>query len=181
VKKLNVVVIRALGEEYLQQIRTVSPDIKIVDASPYFFLDPPTENPAFKDKLDAVLAQADIICGFWPPREVISRAPNVKWIHSMLAGIDRPEWAEVMRSPVLVTNSIGIHGTQISELVFELMLMLIKQAHFCFKMQQEKKWAPFFPKLLHEKTVGIVGLGNIGKELARLAKAFGMRVIATRR
>lgn len=180
---LNVFITRPIEEEYLQQITAVSPTIRILDVSPFFNVAGYGEDATAKNKIDAILAQAEIIFGFWPPADVISRAPNVKWVHTMLAGVDRPEsaWADVMKSPILVTNSIGIHGTQISELVFELMLMLAKRAPFCFKMQQEKKWAPFFPKLLHEKTLGIVGLGHIGKEVARLAKAFGMRVIASRR
>ncbi len=175
---LNIVITHPLEEEYLQQIKRVNPDIKIMDASPFYYSES-HENTAFKIKLDAMLAQADVICGFWPSKDIISRSPHVKWIHSLLAGVDRPEWADAMLSPILITNSRGIHGTQVSELVFELMLMLAKRAPFCFKMQQEKKWAPFLPQLLHEKTLGIVGLGNIGKEIARLAKLFGMSVIAS--
>jgi D-2-hydroxyacid dehydrogenase (NADP+) len=174
---LTIVITYPLEEVYLQQVKSVDPNIIIVDASP-FFDSKSYEKPVLKNKLDALLAEADVICGYWPPKDVISRSPHVKWIHSLLAGVDRPEWADVMHSPVLITNSKGIHGKQVSELVFTLMLMLVKQAPFCFKMKQEKKWAPFFPQLLHEKTLGIVGLGNIGKEIARLAKSFGMRVIA---
>jgi D-2-hydroxyacid dehydrogenase (NADP+) len=174
---LTIVITYPLEEKYLQQIQSVNPDIKIIDASP-FYDSKSYEKPELKNKLDAILARADVICGYWPPKDVLSRSPHVKWIHSLLAGVDRPEWADVMHSPVLITNSRGIHGKQVSELVFALMLMLAKQAPFCFKMQQEKKWAPFFPQLLYEKTLGIVGLGNIGKEIARLAKSFGMKVIA---
>jgi phosphoglycerate dehydrogenase-like enzyme len=61
------------------------------------------------------------------------------------------------------------------------MLMLAKQAPSCFQLKQYKQWKPFAPAVLYSKTVGIVGLGSIGREVARLAKAFGMRVIATRR
>jgi phosphoglycerate dehydrogenase-like enzyme len=51
----------------------------------------------------------------------------------------------------------------------------------CFQLKQEKQWKHFTPTGLRSKTLGIVGLGNIGREVARLAKAFGMRVVATRR
>jgi D-2-hydroxyacid dehydrogenase (NADP+) len=112
---------------------------------------------------------------------VITRAPRLKWLHAMLAGIDRPEFAEVLHSPVIVSNSAGIHRTQVSEFVFLLMMNLAKQAPFFFKMQQEKRWSPAIPGILEGKTLGIVGLGNIGKAVARLGKAFGMRVIANRR
>jgi phosphoglycerate dehydrogenase-like enzyme len=75
----------------------------------------------------------------------------------------------------------NVRASPVSEFAFGLIMMLAKKAPFCFRNQQEKKWQRFFPMLLRSKTVRIVGLGNIGKEVARLAKAFGMRVITTRR
>ena len=181
-KNINVLIMRPLEKELLDQIASVNSAIKILDASPYYNPQRPGEEIASeRNKLDTMLAQADVIVGFWPPQNVISRAPNLKWFHSMLAGVDHPEYKKVSQSPVLLTNTLGIHGTQMSELVFNFILMLAKRATFCFKMQQEKKWVPFNPILLQGKTLGIIGLGSIGKEIARLGKAFGMRVIASRR
>jgi phosphoglycerate dehydrogenase-like enzyme len=87
----------------------------------------------------------------------------------------------MVESPVTLTNVSGIHAIPISEFVIGLMLMFVKQAPFCFQLKCEKKWERFTPEALNSKTVGIVGLGSIGREVARLAKAFGMRVMATRR
>ncbi len=181
-EKINVVLMRPIERELIDQISSVNSAINILDASSYFSLQQPgEENAKSKNELDKVLAQADVILGFWPPEKVLSRSPHLKWFHSMLAGVDRPEFKNIVNSSVLLTNTTGIHGTQMSELVFELMLMLAKRATFCFSMQKEKKWAPFFPGLLNGKTLGIVGLGSIGKDVAHLGKAFGMRVIASRR
>jgi len=68
-----------------------------------------------------------------------------------------------------------------SELTFGLIMMLAKQAPLLFRNQQGKKWQRFGHILLRSKTLGVVGLGRIGKGVARLAHAFGMKVIATRR
>ena len=179
-KQLNVLINRSLEEESLRQITAVSPEIKIWDASD---LQTAEESGDFtsSEKYNAMLSQAEVIYGFWPPKNVIARAPKLKWIQCMLAGVSHPSFADVFQSPVLVTNMRGMHGTQASELVFGMMLMLAKQAPLCFQMKQEKKWQRFTPLVLNSKTVGIVGLGGIGKEVARLAKAFGMRVVANRR
>ena len=178
--KLNLVVTRKLGDTYLKQIQTISPDINLIDASAFFYFEP-GEDPASKQKIDALLANADIVVGHWPPKNIVTRAPHLKWFHTFLAGVDAPDYAHMLEKGITVTNSTGIHGTQISELVFEKMLMHAKRAFFSFQMQQEKKWSRFIPSLLSGKTLGIVGLGSIGKEVARLGKAFGMKVIANRR
>jgi phosphoglycerate dehydrogenase-like enzyme len=59
--------------------------------------------------------------------------------------------------------------------------MFTKKELYCFQLKQQKKWQRFDPGMLDSKTVGIIGLGDIGRETARLAKAFGMNVIAIRR
>lgn len=178
--QLNIVYTRALDSECLRAIADVSPEIKLWDASGLYTAE---QNGDFtsEHEFDAMLSRAEIIYGPWPPKDVVKRAPNLKWFQAMLAGVDHPSYADVVKSPVMLTNSQGIHGTQMSELVFEMMLMFAKQAPLCFQMKQDKKWQRFMPMVLHSKTVGIVGLGSIGREIARFAKAFRMRVVAVRR
>jgi len=178
--QLNIVIARPVEEECLREIMAVSPEIKLWDASDLATAEQSGDFTS-KEKFDAMLAQAEVVYGFWPPRNVVARAPKLKWVQSMLAGVDHSIYADIFQSPVVVTNTRGMHGTQVSELVFEMMLMFAKQAPSCFQMKQEKKWQRFTPMVLHSKTVGIVGLGSIGKEIARLAKAFRMRVVANRR
>jgi phosphoglycerate dehydrogenase-like enzyme len=177
---IPIVITRPVEQEFVQQIAAVDPRIQVLDGWPFMNAEDRGDFSR-KEEFDALLAQAEIICGFWPPRHVMARAPRLKWLHAMVAGIDRPEFAEVLQSPVLVSNSTGIHRTQVSEFALLLMLSLAKQAPLFFKRQQERRWAPAVPGVLEGKTLGIVGLGNIGKTTARLAKAFGMRVIANRR
>lgn len=177
---VNVLVNTPIGDELLQQITDVSSRIKL---SNVFELARAEQKGDFagKSELDALLAEAEVIYGFRFPKNMIARAPKLKWVQVMSAGVDRFLDDEFRQSSVMMTNVSGIHATPISEIVLGLMLMFVKQAPLCFQLKQEKQWQRFMPTVLRAKTVGIVGLGSIGREVARLAKAFGMRVVATRR
>jgi len=176
-KKINLTVTYDIGKELLQKIADCSPYIKITDASKLVAAEQNGDKIAGK-KLDAVLADTEIICGFMPVPNVVKRAARLKWHHTLLAGVDITRYAELFKSPVIVTNT-HIHGTQISELVLEMMLMLAKHAPAYFEQKKRKKWERIVPTLLNGKTMGVVGLGTIGKACAMLGKAFGMTVIAT--
>ncbi len=184
-KAVNVLITRPLeiwkhiGEESLSQIESVSPLLKIKDISDLTYAERCGDFSS-KEKLDALLAEAEVLFGFPPPKNIIARAPKLKWIHLPLAGVESVMVPEIINSSVIVTNSRGIHGTQVSELVFMFMLMLAKQASLIFRLKQEKRWHVFIPGLLYSKTVAVLGLGSIGKEVARLAKAFRMRVVAVK-
>jgi D-2-hydroxyacid dehydrogenase (NADP+) len=180
VEPVNVLVTTPIGDELLQQISNVSPRIKLSNVSELVRSEQRADS-ARQDELDALLAEADVIYGFRLPKNVIARAPKLKWVQVMSAGVDRFLDDEFQQSSVIMTNVSGIHATPIGEIVLELMLMFVKQAPLCFQLKQERQWKRFMPTVLRSKTVGIVGLGNIGREVARLAKAFGMRVVATRR
>jgi len=84
-------------------------------------------------------------------------------------------------SPVKITNASRITANPIAEFVIEMMLNFVKQAPLFFELKQKKEWHRPRISTLRGKTVGILGLGSIGCEVARLSKAFGMHVIATRR
>jgi phosphoglycerate dehydrogenase-like enzyme len=184
-KTINILVTSALSRNDLDRIAAVSPKIKIMDASGLWdapdIVTAERKGDSTDVKFENMLAQAEIIYGYRPPQNVIARSPKLKWIQTMLAGVDHFLTADIVKSRVTVTNTSGIHASPVSEMTFCMMLMFAKQAPFCFLNKQEKKWERFITILLRSKTVGIVGLGSIGRELARMSKAFDMRVIATRR
>jgi len=179
-ESVNVLVTTPIGDELLQQITTVSPRIKLSNVSELVRAER-RGDLARQGELDALLAEAEVIYGIRLPKNVIARAPKLKWVQVMSAGVDRFLDDEFRQSSVIMTNVSGIHATPIGEIVLGIMLMFAKQAPWCFQLKQERQWKRFMPTVLRSKTVGIVGLGNIGREIARLAKAFGMRVIAIRR
>jgi phosphoglycerate dehydrogenase-like enzyme len=167
-------------EEILRRIRAVSPKIKVHDASNLLMAEFQGDSSK-KEELDNLLANADILFGFVPPKNVIARAPRLKWMQVTSAGVDRHQGTEIWQSKVILTGVSGIHATPISEFVLGLMLMFAKNTPMSFKMMQTREWQRYMSGTLRGKTVGIVGLGHIGGEVARLAKSFGMKVIATRR
>ena len=187
-KSLNVLVIapafdRSLphaDEEDLRRIALAGPGINVTDASELAVAEYRGDSTA-REKLDAMLAEAEVIYGLILPQNLLARAPRLKWVQTMSAGVDRFARMDIWQSPVIITGVSGIHATPIGEFVMEFMLMFAKGAPLCFQMKQTRKWKRFMPSVLCGKTVGIVGLGNIGREVARLSKAFGMRVIANRR
>jgi phosphoglycerate dehydrogenase-like enzyme len=94
---------------------------------------------------------------------------------------------ELFARGVLVTNSRGVQATPIAEHALALMLALARQLPFAIDNQRAARWSQNefaddrLPWLLRGRTLAIIGLGTIGREIARLAAAFGMRVIAMRR
>ena len=111
----------------------------------------------------------------------LSDYPNLKWIHTTSAGVNGlPE--DIFTSTILLTNSSGVHPNPISEHIFAYLLMFARGIPVTSLNQTERKWdkkgVTTFE--LHGKTIGIVGLGRIGKETARLAKAFQMKVLAVK-
>jgi len=167
-------------EECLRRIGLVSPKINVKDGAALAVAELRGDNSG-KEKLDALLAWTDVIFGFIVPGNIIARAPKLKWVQMTSAGVDRLRDTEIWRSRVTITGVSGIHATPIGEFVLGLMLMFAKGAPLCFQMKQKRQWQRYMPHALRSKTLGIIGLGHIGSEVARLSKAFGMRVVATRR
>ena len=168
--------------EIIRSITEVSPKIKVKDASTMMMAEHQGDNSE-KEILDNMLVEADVIFGFGLilPKDLLSRAPRLKWLQLMSAGADRLRDTEIWQSKVTVTGVSGIHASAIGEFVLGFMLMFAKSMPLCFQMKQKRELQRYTPHLLHDKTVGIVGLGHIGSEVARLSKSFGMKVIATRR
>jgi phosphoglycerate dehydrogenase-like enzyme len=168
------------NEEIIQQISRVSPKLKVTDGSVPAMAEFKNKSES-KATLDTLLAEAEIIYGLLLPHNLLSRAPKLKWIQTISAGVNRFTGTDIWNSPVILTSASGIHATPIGEFVLGFMLMFAKRAPLFIRSQLKHEWTRLMPTVLRDKTVGIVGLGHIGREVARLAKAFGMRVIATRR
>jgi len=178
---INVVLTTPIDEQNLQKIKAVSGRIHVDQVSPLVVAERKGDF-SNKEKLDLLIQQAEVIYGWIHhfPRNLMDRASRLKWIQTMTAGVDQlPE--EILKSRVKITNASGIHGTSMGEVVLEMMLMFVKDAPACFQMKQNREWKRYKPKLLRGQTAGILGLGAVGREIARLCKAFDMKVIGNRR
>jgi phosphoglycerate dehydrogenase-like enzyme len=115
------------------------------------------------------------------PDELVQHMPRLRWLHVTRGGVNAYLTPAVKARPIEVTGSKGIHGTVFSEFALGGMLMLAKRLPECIEAQRQRKWQRLQPAELEGQTLGIVGLGVAGTDLARKAKALGMRVIASKR
>jgi phosphoglycerate dehydrogenase-like enzyme len=204
-KKVNVLLVSpiSLADDFEEKIAAVDPRISVKNAAMPFvnelrgqgkkgqFIDLLEESAKRsealhpsrpKESLETLLAEAEAMFGVvLLPDNLVSRSPNLKWMHIGGTGIDTYNASGIFDGRITVTNSRGTQAIPIAEYVIGYMFMMAKNARRLFENQKNRKWDPFLSLELREKTVGIIGLGAIGMEIARLAKGLGMRVIATRR
>ncbi len=107
--------------------------------------------------------------------------PQLRWFHTFSAGVDHPAFRSLVDRGVLVTNSAGASSRPIVQYVIGMMLRVAKRMDAWAQAQRDLRWQPIETEELTGKTAGIIGLGHIAGEVARLAKALGMRVIGCRR
>ena len=133
----------------------------------------------------SVLEQAEVLLLGAVPASVldhlVARAPRLRWIHSASAGVDRVTTSAVRERGLTVTNARGVFSKPIAEYVVMMALAIARRLPQLLELQRERTWQPLRGRELSELTIGIVGYGDIGKEVARLLEPFGCRVIATRR
>ncbi|MDE3076139.1 MAG: D-2-hydroxyacid dehydrogenase [Chloroflexota bacterium] len=131
------------------------------------------------------LEQAEVFFGMRVAPDLPQRAPKLRWLASTLAGVDALAGTGLLEQPFAVTTMKGIHRVSMGEHIMSVMLMWVRGMPRFLQAQREGRWLPPAerPRLgeLWGSTLGVVGLGNIGDEVARRAKAFDMRVLATRR
>ena len=113
------------------------------------------------------------------------RAPHLRWVHCDHAGLNKSAKPEVFERGLIVTGSVGRAAPALAQHVFYFALGLTYDAPGLEKMKHRKEWRGVVDfserRSLVSKTMGIIGLGSTGMETAKLAKAFGMRVLAYRR
>jgi phosphoglycerate dehydrogenase-like enzyme len=139
-----------------------------------------------REERDALLAQADVLLvGFPVPRGLASRAPRLKWAHHTQAGVSNLLGTDLWTSSAVLTSSRGaVAATAIAEFAIAAAFHFARGLH---EATRQKAAGQFSAReyrsmvTLQSATMGIIGLGGIGREVARLANAVGMRVIGTRR
>lgn len=140
------------------------------------------------DELSALLAQAQVLCSYDIPANWREMAPQLRWLQFPGAGVDslQPTGLLDKGSPVIVTTAAGIHATTISEYVFGSMLMFNWNWPQMVRLQDKHVWARsahwynLGGRELAGRTLGIIGVGSIGRRVAQLAHAFQMRVLGMR-
>ncbi|KAF0816033.1 D-3-phosphoglycerate dehydrogenase [Bacillus sp. ZZV12-4809] len=129
------------------------------------------------------IKKAEVIAGWKKELKemVLEGNSKLRWFQSWSAGVDSLPLADMESQGIQITSANGVHANPISETIFALMLGLTRKIHTYVKNQQAKIWHHSGLKLeIHNKTLGLIGTGAIGKETAKIAKAFGMKVIGVR-
>lgn len=139
-------------------------------------------------ELIEAVADARVYMGYGIPAQVLEAGKRLEWVHSGAAGVGSSLGPAMLASDVLFTNSAGIHGPPIAETVLAMLLYFARGLDVAVRAQREGRWsaeeywaadAPVTE--LAGSTVGVVGFGGIGQEVARRAACMGSRVLALRR
>jgi phosphoglycerate dehydrogenase-like enzyme len=169
---IRVIVAMDFSDDMLDRFRDVSPRLDIHHHWP--------------DVPDSAWSECEVLYTlrhFPRPEE----APLLRWIQLHYAGVDSAiEQRIVQAEDVTVTNASGIHAQQIANYCLMMMLAFNYKLPDMMRFQQDANWPEnqykmFAPVDMHRQTVGIAGYGSIGRELARVADALGMTVLATKR
>ena len=159
-------------EADLERIRAVAPDARLVSVSLEGLAD---------DALDdvEVLLRGPLPAATFD--RLLARCPSLTWVHSATAGVERVLTPAAARRGLTITNARGVFSEPIAEYVLMMMLAVIRRLPQLLELQRERTWQPLGAREMRDVTIGVVGLGSIGRAVARLALAFGARVVAVRR
>lgn len=114
-------------------------------------------------------------------RDVFLLSPKLRWVHSRSASLERSLFLEIVESAVLLTNGRGVFSPSLGEFAVAAIFYFAKDLRRMIRSQIDGVWEPFDVQLVLGQTVGIVGYGDIGRQVATRARALGMRVLALKR
>jgi phosphoglycerate dehydrogenase-like enzyme len=136
----------------------------------------------------AAIAEAEVYFGFGITRPLFEAARRLKWVHSAAAGVGGALFPEMRESPVLLTNSAGVHAVPIAEHVVAGVMFLVRGLDVAQTLQRAGRWdkAPFVDGSAPVREMGdcralIIGAGGLGGEIAKRFTALGTRCTGIRR
>lgn len=132
----------------------------------------------------AMLAEAEVLLDFprGHGRELTKVAPKLRWLQGSMAGAGEPaRRAGLISSEVVVTTAGGVYSGPLAEFVMLALLSHVKDFDRLRSDQRERRWSERHVQTLEGKTLCIVGMGSIGREIARRARPFGTRVLGVKR
>ena len=139
------------------------------------------------DRLTGEITNADVFVGWQLRPEQFRAAHKLRWIHATTAAVHQLLFPELVNSDVRVTNSTEIHGPVVAEHAITVVLALAKGLPLAGTYQARRHWgqqelwrSAMRPREVAGAMLGVVGLGAIGRECVRLAKALGMQAIVMR-
>jgi len=162
------VITNRLSEEQLNTLKRVAPHVQLVATT--------TEQETLRE-----IEDADALYGHWITPELIRRAKKLRWIQVGHVGVEGLMFPELANSDIVLCNARGTTGVNIAEHVMALILAFARTLNITIRRQQEKVWEKRVNMPVLEiagDTLGIIGLGSIGLQVAKRARAFDMRILA---
>ncbi len=171
-----------VSDEVRALIEAVSARLDVIDIT-QMLLEEDEGKPGARDQVDEALSDVEVLYMAKVPSDLVRRVPKLKWVQYFATGIEDFVGTEMLDAHFTFCNVTGTTAQAIAEHCFMFMLMFTKRAPVWTENQKshayERRLAR--PDFFEGKTVGVLGAGSIGLEVARLSKAFRMRVLATRR
>ena len=190
----TVVIASFFEEEYIERIRSVDENLQVLyneelvppprwpgdHVGPEDWDRTPEEDEEFKK----MLAEAEVLYDFPRKhiRDLVEVAPNLRWVQGSMAGAGEvAQKAGLQDTDVLVTTASGVFSSPLAEFAMMAFLQHAKDLDRLRREKKEKVWNQTSVGTLEGKTLCVVGLGNIGSEVAKRARPFGMRVVGVKR
>ena len=144
--------------------------------------------PRDQAEADRLLPEVEVVLGWALNPDNFGTTRKLEWVHVTAAGVGSVLFPAMVASPVVLTNSRGMHATSMAEHTLAVILAFARKLHLARDAQRERRWAQASlwrdePEIrdLEGSTLGLVGLGAVGTAIARRARSLGMRVLAVRR
>jgi phosphoglycerate dehydrogenase-like enzyme len=165
---MRIVLCYPVEPQHIAQIQAAAPRAEVVDAG--------------QERVAVELPAADVFCGHakvpvsW---DDVARGGRLLWIQSSAAGLDHCLVPSVVESSIIVTSASGVLADQVAEHTVALLTGLLRSLPVYFRAQQKKEYVRRPTRDLHGRTIGIVGLGGVGRRVAQVLAPFKTRILAT--
>lgn len=132
-----------------------------------------------REEMEKFASEAEIaLVGMTFPQDLFKRMPKLEWVQALAAGVESYIQNAEQFKNIPVCRITGAFGKYMAEYVLAYILYFCQNIPRALKAQREKRWDPFRMEFIHQKTLGVMGLGHIGKAVARKASDAGMRVVS---
>lgn len=183
-----------MADRYQERIRQIDPGlepvglpvdpgneewVRLSPAEPH--PEPPEWAETVAEPRRAALAETEVLIALHVPRDLMHLAPKLRWIQGVGAGVEQFAAAGVSRDRVTMTNASGVSAGSMAEFVIGRLLGIWKRFREIDDHQRAHRYEQTYGRTFRGSTVGIVGLGHIGHEVAKRATALGARVIGSKR
>lgn len=137
--------------------------------------------PPLTPEQQAAFERVEVVLTLDLPYSIGTVAPRLRWVQSIGAGVSQLTSAGLADAGVRLTSGAGVNAVSISEFVLARLLQFWKRLPEIDAYSAERRWQPTFGREVSGLTLGVVGLGAIGRQVALRGRALGMRVLGQRR